>query len=221
MKALVVGGTSGIGLELARLLKSNHETVIITGRTDPKEEGMRFVPITIGPHQNFTARMIWLIQDYSFDTVIYNPGFYQESRISSLTDEQILDMAYVGFLGAAMLMQRILKQQENLPYFAAVTSTSQLRPRELEPIYTAVKAGLGMLANSLSLDKRIGRTLVAAPAATKTNFWKDTGKDTSEMLDASWVADQIFDCLFHKKPYRYMHALILRDPPRVQIEETR
>ncbi|HVN26700.1 MAG TPA: SDR family oxidoreductase [Candidatus Paceibacterota bacterium] len=222
MTALIVGGTSGLGLEIADLLKSRYDNVVITGRKDPKVKGLTFAALPLGSGQGFPIPMDHLVTDHApFDTVVYNPGFYQEGRISDLTDKQILDMVNVGFLGAAMLMQRILKSQGTLRRFVAITSTSQWTPRELEPVYTGVKAALGMFANSLSLDKRIERTLVAAPAGMKTPFWEGLSKDTSAMLEPKWVADQICIHLYFKGSYSYCYLRILRDPPRTEIVETR
>ena len=99
-----------------------------------------------------------------------------------------------------------------------ITSSSQYTARELEPSYTMVKSGLGMLGASLSLDSTIGKVLVAAPSGMKTPFWKKN-KDTSEYLDPKWVAEQILDLWVG--PFKYRFAKILRSPERVVIEETR
>ncbi|HUC01337.1 MAG TPA: SDR family oxidoreductase [Candidatus Paceibacterota bacterium] len=221
MRALVVGGTSGLGLELARLLKINHKEVVITGRTDPKDPESTFFKMSLESGTGFPLPMDQLVDDYTFGTVVYNPGFYQEGRISDLSDRQILDMVNVGFLAAAMLIRRILLKQGRLERFVAITSTSQWTPRELEPVYTAVKAALGMFANSLSLDQRVGRTLVVGPSGMNTKFWAGTHRDMSVMLDPRWVAGLVIDHLFELPGYTYKHIKILRDPPRVEVTEIR
>ena len=48
--ALIIGGTSGLGLELARLLKKDY-LVTITGRHNPQEEDMHFVYLNIHPRE--------------------------------------------------------------------------------------------------------------------------------------------------------------------------
>jgi|SRR5579872_1044094 len=218
MHALVVGGTSGLGLELAKLLQKTHE-VVITGTEDRGVYGITFHKLDFGSGKGFPIFVDWIVRDYIFDTVIYNPGFHQEGRISDLSENQILDMSNVGFLGAAVLMQRIMKKQNQLSCFVAITSTSQWIPRELEPVYAGVKAGLGMLANSLALDSRIKKTLVVGPAGMKTKFWAGTDRDTSTMLDAPWVAQRILELL--QGEFKYRHARILREPARVEMIEAR
>lgn len=147
------------------------------------------------------------------------PGFYQEGNISDVSDEDIANMTNVGLLAPAMLLQRILKKQDKLAGFIAVTSTSQWTPRLLEPIYTAVKSGLGMLANSVSLDERIDRVLVAGPAGMNTRFWENSPRDMSTMLDPKWVAEQVLDQ--YSGDFKYKLARILRGPARVEVIETR
>ena len=131
-------------------------------------------------------------------------------------------MLSVGLTNAIYLTRQLLHEQDQLPEFIAITSTSQWTPRLYEPVYTAVKAGLGAYANSLSLDPRVKKTLVAGPAGMATNFWKDTDEkehDTSQMLDPDWVADRIIE-LTHEN-YSYKFARILRGPARVEVQETR
>ena len=219
MTALIVGGTSGLGLALARLLLATHEQVIITGRNNPQEPKIQYKQLILGPDNNFLLPIDRIVGTHDFDTVVYNPGFYQEGHINELSDKDILNMTNVGFLAAALLMQRIMKKQDALSCFIAITSTSQWIPREFEPVYTAVKAGLGMFANSLSLDPRIKKTCVVAPSGMKTQFWEGTDRDTSSMLDPQWVAQQIITLCADTFKYRYAH--ILRGPTRIEIVETR
>jgi short-subunit dehydrogenase len=83
-----------------------------------------------------------------------------------------------------------LAQQNKLKNFIAITSTSQFTPRELESVYTAVKAGLQAFAKSISEDRRVEHTLVFAPGGMNTPFWQD-GRDVSIMLDPKRVAEVV------------------------------
>jgi NAD(P)-dependent dehydrogenase (short-subunit alcohol dehydrogenase family) len=219
MNALVVGGTKGLGFELAKFLKDSHDRVIVTGRSGLITKEVDFVQLNFRADIESGNLLDSIVERGSYRTVVYNPGFYQEGRIDELADEQIMDMITVGFLGASYLMQRIMRAQRRLEQFIAVTSTSQWTPRELEPVYTGVKAALGMFANSLSLDPRIQKTLVVGPSGMKTDFWKGTNKDTSGMLEPAWVAEKIVELL--EGNFKYKYARILRGPERVEIVETR
>jgi len=222
MNCLIIGGTSGLGLSLAKKLSGSYD-VHVTGRTDPSEKALTFHPLDLSDAQQLPSAINNLVQELpEVDLLIYAAGFFQEGTITDLTVDQVNTMLSVGLTGAIYLTRQILEKQNQLTEFVAITSTSQWTPRLYEPVYTATKAGLGAYANSLSLDPRVKKTLVAGPAGMATNFWKNTDEkthDTSQMLDPEWVADRIIE-LMHED-YSYKFARILRGPARVEIQETR
>jgi short-subunit dehydrogenase len=220
MNALIIGGTSGLGLELGTLFAGNYR-VFITGRHDPGRNGLTCTIVDLSVERGELASKLdaLLASLPSIDLLVYAAGFSQQGALESLDDGQIAAMTSVGLVAPAMLIQRILRKQNELPALIAVTSTSQWTPRPHEPIYTAVKAGLGMLGNSLSLDPKLGKVLVAAPAGMVTQFWREGKKDTTGMLEAPWVAQQIFGSF--QGDFRYKYVRILRSPQRVEVVETR
>jgi short-subunit dehydrogenase len=205
-KALIIGGSSGLGLEIAQLLSINCD-VIITGRKNPSVPSIMFQELELGS-ESLEKGLDKLIKNLpKIDLLIYAAGFFQEGKIDQLSDNDIHVMNRVGLLAPAMILQRVLHKQGELHGFVAITSTSQWTPRLLEPMYTAVKAGLGMLANSLSLDDRIQKVLVAGPAGMRTRFWERDGRDTSDMLDPKWVAEQILEIWKGSYGYKYVRLL--------------
>lgn len=219
---LIIGGSSGLGLELAKKLSAKN-TVLVTGRTDPAVAGIQFASLQIDQTDQWKAAVDNLLDTAGqIDTLMYAVGYFQDGRITDLTDQDIETMMNVGVNAAMFITRQILTRQDSLPEFIAITSTSQWTPRLYEPVYTAAKAALGAYANSLSLDERVGKTLVAGPAGMATNFWKDTdpeAHDTSKMLDPAWVADEILK--LRDTTARYTFAKIMRQPARVEIAETR
>ncbi|MBI4237203.1 MAG: SDR family oxidoreductase [Deltaproteobacteria bacterium] len=218
MEALIIGGSSGLGLELAHILAKDYH-VTITGRQNPGTAAATFYRLdlakpTLGTRLDQLLRAVPRV-----DLLVYAAGFYQEGRISELSDVALTTMQRVGLLAPALLLQRLLQRQVDLPGFIAITSTSQWTPRRLEPIYTAAKAGLGMLANSVALDERVGRVLVAGPSGMQTPFWAQSRRDVTGMLDPRWVAEQILT--LYSAPFDYQCARILRDPARIEVLETR
>ncbi len=213
---LIVGGTSGLGLALARLFAHN-ANVIITGRRDPKEAGLRFIEMSL----NYTTRGRGRDSDLFFrvvhdlpiiDTFVYAAGFYQEGRIDDLRNRDIEEMLEVGIGAPVMLLAELLRKQKKLDGFIAITSTSQEKPRINEPLYAGTKAGLAQVAKSVSLDERIGKVLVVGPGGMKTPFWKGSSRDTKDMLDPALVAEKIL--LLYKMPFEYKCVLLPRVPTR-------
>lgn len=222
MNCLIIGGSSGLGLSLAQKLSDTYE-VYITGRNDPKVSGLAFHPLDLADANATLTAIDSLLQKLPhIDLLIYAAGFFQDGTVTKISIDQIDAMLSVGLTSAVYITRQLLESQGDLPEFIAITSTSQWTPRLKEPVYTAVKAGLGAYANSLSLDPRVGKTLVAGPAGMATNFWKGTDKtehDTAQMLDPDWVADRIVE--LRQKEYDYQFARILRGPARVEVQETR
>ncbi len=217
--ALIIGGSSGLGLELGLLLSKTHH-VIVTGRRDPENANVEFISLDLSKIDQLPKSLDRLVYDLpEIDVLIYAAGFYQEGNISDVSDDGILEMTSVGFVAPAMLLQRIMKKQDTLANFIAITSTSQWTPRLLEPIYNGTKAGLGMLGNSVSLDERIGKVMVAGPAGMATRFWEKSPRDMTTMLDPKWVAEQISDQ--YTEEFKYKFIKILRGPARVEVVEKR
>jgi len=216
--AVIVGGSSGLGLELGHLLSKTHQ-VFVTGRRNPKQNSVAFISLELGVG-NLGDNLDKFINDLpSINILVYAAGFYQEGKIDELSDDDIRKMENIGLLAPILLTQRIMKKQDALAGFVAITSTSQWTPRLLESPYTAVKAGLAMFANSLSLDPRIGKVLVAGPAGMATRFWENNPRDMSKMLDPKWVAEQILG--LYGENFKYKFTRIMRDPARVEVVETR
>lgn len=225
--ALIVGGSSGLGLELARALKVTHQ-IWITGRKNPNEAGVSFYPLPLDRVGELENRVKILLSEtlgpngpkLPIDLVIFAAGFYQNQKIDELSFTEMASMMQVSVLAPAILLSELLRRQEFLPGFIAITSTTQWTARGNEPLYAAGKAGLGMLAKCLSLDDRLKKTLVAGPGGMSSGFWRDHLRDLSKFLDPKWVAEQILE-QFANQTTTYRAIRIPRDPPSVELVEER
>lgn len=220
MRSIVIGGTSGLGLEIAKLLKLRGDEVIITGRKNPDVGGLQFQKFDL----DLGAELPGAIDGFCsalphIDTVVYAAGFFQTGNITDLEEQSIKNMLDVGINAPIWFVREFLQNQGELPEFVAITSSAQYKPREKEIVYSAVKAGLGQFANSLSLDERVSKVLVAAPEGIKTPFWQATEHDTSTFNDPTWVAKQIVESL--AIDFTYAYVKILRNPARTEVVETR
>jgi len=213
INALIIGGSSGLGLELGLFL-AEYCNVFVTGRKDPQKKQLHFIPLEIKKSHLLSSDLDRVLTRVgAVELLIYAAGFHQDGAISDLEDSDIIAMINVKLTAPAMLLQKILRKQKKLSGFIAITSTSQLTPRLREPVYAAASAGLGMLARSVSLDKRVVKTLVAAPAGMKTNFWKGKTRK-GVLLEPRWVAERIID--LYKMKFAFKQVLILREPPRIK-----
>ncbi len=221
MRVLIIGGTSGLGLSLAKQLvdeSSSHE-VVVTGRHDPGEARLQYLKIDLCREDAIEYLIPLLYDTEPFDAVIYAAGMREDGTIDELGEKEIDNMISVGLAMPTRILKYVLKSQGQLDTFIAVTSTSQITPRLREPLYTAVKAALGMLAKSLAEDPRIGRVLVAAPAGMDTQFWAGSDRETGDFLDPEIVARAIWE--LYEGDYTYALVKLLRggDPLKVEIVE--
>jgi short-subunit dehydrogenase len=220
MRSLIIGGTSGLGYEIAKLLRDSGDDVIITGRKNPEEQGLQFqrFDLDLGPELP-SAVDTFVSALPQIDRFVYCAGFYQEGNITELEDHSIIKMLDVSLNAPVWFTRELLKTQGNISQYIAITSSAQETPREKEIIYSAGKAGFAQFANSLSLDPRVGKVLVAVPSGIKTSFWQATKHDTSTFNDPVWVANQIVEAL--TIDFEYAMVKILRNPARTEVVETR
>lgn len=219
MNTLIIGGSSGLGLEIARDFLAAGSSVTVTGRRGLNEPGIEYEHFDLAaPHLverigEFTMKLP------KVDTLAYAAGYYQEGRITDLSEAQIEEMIDVCGRGLMYFVRSLLQKQESLGELITITSTSQWTPRALEPVYNFAKAAAGHFSNAMAEDGRVGKVLVAGPAGMQTAFWDGLDKDTSTMLDPSWAAEEIMK--LREDDYGYRFAKIMRDPARVEIVETR
>jgi short-subunit dehydrogenase len=220
MNSLVVGGTSGLGLELAREFHSTGDQVYVTGRRDFREPGLTYEPFDLAA-PDLPKRVGELVMRLpEINTFVYAAGYFQEGRVTDLSEKQIEEMLDVGGRGLIYFTRALLEKQDKLDELVIITSTSQWTPRKLEPIYNFAKAGSAHFSNAMAEDGRVGKVLVAGPAGMKTGFWEGVERDDlDKMLDPAWVAGEVMK--LRNVDYKYKFAKIMREPARVEVVETR
>jgi short-subunit dehydrogenase len=220
MNSLVIGGTSGLGLAIAKELRGKDNTVYVTGRRKLKENDLQVEPFDLST-PDLPKRITELVERLpKIDTLVYAAGYFQDGRLTDLSEEQIEEMIDVGGRGLIYCVKAILEKQDKLDELITITSTSAWTPRQREPIYNFAKAGATHFSNGMAEDGRISKVLVAGPAGMKTAFWEGVKRDDLDsMLDPVWVADEVMK--LRKDDYRYKFAKIMREPARVEVVETR
>ena len=238
MPSLVVGGTSGLGLELAKALRASGDgvevlgrfasrTVITPGSLDAPEMagaldmlGLGFVEFDLTAPA-LPGRVVDLVGRLSeISTLVYAAGYRQDGRVTDLGEGQIENMLDVCGRGLIYFVRAILERQGGLAELITVTSTSQWTPHREEPVYCFAKAGAAHFSNAMAEDGRVGKVLVVGPSGMRTPFWAKSARDDFDsMLDPVWVAGQMME--LREGEYRYRFAKILRGPARVEVVETR
>lgn len=217
-RALVLGGTSGLGLEIASQLCGTHDEVLVVGRHDPVRASLKYIPFEFreGDRPAYAAwRLLEQVPEVS--TLVCAVGAYQRRPMHEMST---YGAEYVHQLNVAfpvMVIFRQLELQERLDGLIVISSTSAFTPRPNEAFYCAAKAGLEQFTRCVAESGSVGATLLVAPAGMKrTGFYRGTDRDTTGFLEPQWVAEQT--CEQYKTVKQFREVRILRSPaPHVEV----
>ena len=184
---LITGGTSGIGLELARQLIAKRNTVVITGRdrqrltaAQASLPGVQCLQSDVAKPDEIGALLQQIEAKYpSCDILINNAGIMRNLNINdghSLDDvTRELD---INLSGPLRVTQAFLPHLKSKPNALIVNVTSGLAyvPFPLSPVYSAAKAGLHALTRCLRVQLK-GSSVILVELAPPLVDTKLLGND--------------------------------------------
>ena len=176
---LITGGSSGIGLQLAKLLTEKNNQVIICGRSEDKlAKAKKLVPGLITFACDISVKIecfklaAFVKEHYPECNVLIN-----NAAIVHLTsfyeDEQMVDRAELEIgtnLTAPVMLSKIfipIIEKNPAPKIINITSGLAYIPRAVYPVYNATKAALHSFTQVLRMqlkERNIGITEVMFPA---------------------------------------------------------
>jgi uncharacterized oxidoreductase len=189
---LITGGTSGIGLELARQLHERDNTVIVTGRDQRKLDAAKrafphlhtFKSDVSDPEAIAALHQSVLAQFPALDTLINNAGIMR--NLSLKLDRDLTDVTReieINLSGPVRMIQKFLPHLKSRKRALIVNVSSGLAfiPLPLSPVYCATKAALHSYTQSLrvQLDGSGVTVVELAPPAVETPLFR--GEFADEM----------------------------------------
>lgn len=181
---LITGGSSGIGLELARRMVAKKNVVVITGRDQAKLRAAQMeVPgiYAIQCDVSDAAAIDSLFEEMrrrfpELDVLVNNAGIMRNIK---LEDERSLDDVSreidIDLIGPIRMVQRFLPMLLSKREAAIVNVTSGLAfvPFSVAPVYSAAKAGLHAYTRVLRVQLRNTPVQVfeLAPPGTDTHLF--------------------------------------------------
>jgi uncharacterized oxidoreductase len=178
---LITGGTSGIGLELARQLQQRGNVVIVTGRDqDRLDAARRALPglhtfnsdVSDVPAIAFLHDTV-LAQFPALDVLVNNAGIMRNLDLQR--DRDLADVTReieINFSGPVRMVQQFLPHLKTRKDALIVNVSSGLAfiPLPISPVYSATKAAIHSYSQSLRVQlEGTGVTVVElAPPAVET-----------------------------------------------------
>jgi len=195
---VVTGGSSGIGLGIAKKFAAEGAKVVITGRNQAAiDAALR----EIGPNatgvRGDVSKLDDLTQMYQLvekqlgkiDTLVVNAGVYVLGPLSSFTEEQFDRVSDINFKGAFFSVQKALPVLRDGASVILVSSTVNQKGVPNHAAYSATKAAVRSLARSFSaelLGRRI-RVNTLSPGPVDTPVFGTVAGNAAEaaaMLEA-------------------------------------
>lgn len=189
---LITGGTSGIGLEMAKQLLSRDNIVIVTGRDQSRlDQAKRVLPSlhTIKSDVSDPAAIISLQADVlarfpALDVLINNAGIMRNLNLNDNRGlEDVTREIEINLSGPVRMVQQFLPHLKSRKESLIVIVSSGLAfiPLPVSPIYSATKAALHSYTQSLRVQLKGTRVIAVelAPPGTETPLFR--GEFDAEM----------------------------------------
>ena len=205
--ALVIGGTHGLGLELARQCLRHDVDPVIVGRPKSTETGRvidgRGVAVAHASIEDDASvqamvdRLAPNSQPLDFDLLFYCPGKRLKGAYRNHDNATVQESFGVNLFGCMNVVRHFHRRRQRSYHLIVIASTTSWRTRDDEAVYGAAKAALAQFArnfhNELIRDQPKSKTLIVHPGGMRTPFWDGSGVDTSKFLDPAVVAEIIWD----------------------------
>lgn len=182
-KALVIGGSNGLGLSIVeRLIEERYEKIYIVDREDPAISS----PSVIFIQKNL------IIDDYSFlseiddiNTLIYTAGFGRVASFESLTEVEITNLFKVNVMCFTHIIRFLYDKfiSSDDFYCSVIGSIAGYISSPLFSIYGATKAALVKFVESINIELikkgSKNRILNVSPGSLKGTKFSNGSNDTS------------------------------------------
>lgn len=220
--AIVTGGSSGLGFQIAKRLLQNNINVCIVSRNEDRLDNsyeelkkecngswlLKFCANIANEQSVIKLYKYMKNNNYSIRYLFNVAGTGKRKQCEATTMDDINEVLEANLVGLINMCSHSIKQikQENLAVSTIINvmSSAALKGNSLESLYCASKWGARGYTESLRTELKGSNIQIIAvyPGGMKTNFWNEkVGElpDISKFMEASEVADQIVSSIVNKR----------------------
>lgn len=182
---LITGGTSGIGLELARQLRQKGNTVIVTGRDAARlaqaaqaVPGLHTFQSDVSDCEQIAALHARVMSQFpTLDVLINNAGVMRKLNLNDARGlRDVTKEIEINLCGPVRMIQQFLPHLKTREAALIVNVSSALAfvPMPIAPVYSATKAALHAYSQALRVQLRDTRVTVVelAPPGVETPLFR-------------------------------------------------
>ncbi len=201
MRSLIFGGTSGLGLSLAKAsLEKGIEPVIVGRRVRPgapMDARTEFADVCNEVAVATLMNKLTVQPSLGFGYLFYTPGMFLKGDVREQSDQQVRGMMDINFFGLVNVLRHFHRMKKKPYHLVAISSTAAWRDVATEAAYGASKAAMDRYVRNfhhqLVADLPGSRTLIVHPGGMKSRFWDGRGFDTTRFMDTDLIASLIWD----------------------------
>lgn len=201
-KAIVTGGSSGIGKETARKIAEAGGQVVIAARTsstlkDAADEiGARAITCDITREKQVIDLVLDAIEVMDgYNVLINNAGYGHFSKLVNLSAGEFREQLEVNTIGAMMVARESAKHfiREDYGNIINVSSSAGKRGFEGGTAYVASKFALGGMTECWRSELRSHniRVMQINPSEVQTSFFENTGMGGRQFNETKLIAEDI------------------------------
>jgi NAD(P)-dependent dehydrogenase (short-subunit alcohol dehydrogenase family) len=203
--ALVTGGSSGIGLAIARMLNDEGFDVTLASRTREKVEaaaaslGAHAIAADVAQAED-CARVVseHVGRAGGLDVLVNSAGIGIAGRVEDMQLKHLDRQLAINLRGLALVTQAAIPHlRETKGWIVNLASIAGTEPVPILPIYAATKAAVISLTRTLNadLDDDGVRAIAICPGFVDTPMAEFTGMAGDEMIQPEDCAEVVRMCL--------------------------
>jgi len=212
MMNIILGGTHGLGSEIAKQLKEDGESVSVVGRTFDSEKHGQGISGDLSKPED-VARIMAALSEIDADAFYWVAGVGYKGDFANQTQPEV--MAQINFANALPIVQQMWKYflaKGSATKMVVVSSSSGVKARPNEAVYAATKHAQVGFARSLGLEsERLSSRVKISlflPGGMQTPFWDNNRPNSyEEFLDPKKVAREIINDVRMQGDYYYERAI--------------